>query len=82
MSSADESEEINLKNILQQFQKVAQMSGLNNVLFGKQDKNESNLILKKVIKKEEENSLNQISMCTLFDNIKQNLLRQWEIEIV
>ena len=58
------------------------MSGLNNVLFGKQDKNESNLILKKVIKKEEENSLNQISMCTLFDNIKQNLLRQWEIEIV
>ena len=50
------------------------MSGLNNVLFGKQDKNESNLILKKVIKKEEENSLNQISMCTLFDNIKQNLL--------
>lgn len=58
------------------------MSGLNNVLFGKQDKNKSNLILKKVIKKEEENSLNQISMCTLFDNIKQNLLRQWEIEIV
>ena len=58
------------------------MSGLNNVLFGKQDKKESTLILKKVIKKEEENSLNQISMCTLFDNIKQNLLRQWEIEIV
>ncbi len=29
------------------------MSGLNNVLFGKQDKKESTLILKKVIKKEE-----------------------------